>query len=539
MIERLLENWLDSASERSYQPVFVQMLAADGYRILHSTRHCLLEYGKDVLAIAPDGVGCAFQLKGDPKGRMKVDEFRKSIQPQLVQLLAQRPSYPGFPKAPYRAYLVSNGQFEEEVQIAAREMEGYLATLELWSRGHLMDACLKHAKTLWPGELTDSRTLLELYLASPSEMLSLDLLESLLNAMLHLDEKATSFNLQELRRAAASAAWLTGIVLSRFEEAENHYAVIQGWTLCYCYLLAARGKHSPNNLTPLSTTLELIEGQLLDALIDMWQEIRERKHFVEGNPIPDPEVAGWRGGVILGVMASLAIANQISPVLDDDSATKLSQFLSKPPVRLELWGEAAVAHLVPWLIWLRKTDPTLRPDDEIALMVDAVITRNQSNSANALPNPYYTFEQLARHRHLAHRNTEPSPWVKEDFSGSAYTAIPLMHLLVRTMQKQRCRALWPAFSKLSHLNLVFDHPWHYCLLKASTGVAETFIYPISYKWDDLRSDALSDTTESNAIPPELSDKPWLLALWWQVAPQRFTVPAVNALVAKVLPGWGT
>lgn len=73
MIEKLLENWLDSASERSYQPVFVQMLVADGYRVLHSSRHCLLEYGKDILAIAPDGVGCAFQLKGDPKGRMKVD----------------------------------------------------------------------------------------------------------------------------------------------------------------------------------------------------------------------------------------------------------------------------------------------------------------------------------------------------------------------------------------------------------------------------------------------------------------------------------
>lgn len=77
---------------------------------------------------------------------MKVDEFRKSIQPQLVQLLAQRPSYPGFPREPHRAYLVSNGQFEEEVQIAAREMDGLL--LELWSRGHLLDARLRYAKNI-------------------------------------------------------------------------------------------------------------------------------------------------------------------------------------------------------------------------------------------------------------------------------------------------------------------------------------------------------------------------------------------------------
>ena len=122
MIEKLLENWLDRASERSYQAVFVQMLAAEGYTVLHSTRHCLLEYGEDSLAIAPDGVGCAFQLKGDPGGRMKISEFRKDIQPQLTQLMARSPSYPGCPTGPHRAYLVSNGQFEEEVQVAVREM---------------------------------------------------------------------------------------------------------------------------------------------------------------------------------------------------------------------------------------------------------------------------------------------------------------------------------------------------------------------------------------------------------------------------------
>ena len=62
MIEKLLENWLDSASERSYQAVFVQMLSAQGYRVVHSTRHTALEYGKDVLAIDQDGNGCAFQV---------------------------------------------------------------------------------------------------------------------------------------------------------------------------------------------------------------------------------------------------------------------------------------------------------------------------------------------------------------------------------------------------------------------------------------------------------------------------------------------
>ena len=122
MLEKLLENWLYSASERSYQAVFVQMLAAEGYGVLHSTRHCTLEFGKDVLAIAPDGTGCVFQLKGDPKGRMTVSRFRADIQPQLVQLMWQGPAYPGFPRGRRLAYLVSNGQFEEEVQVAVGQL---------------------------------------------------------------------------------------------------------------------------------------------------------------------------------------------------------------------------------------------------------------------------------------------------------------------------------------------------------------------------------------------------------------------------------
>lgn len=95
MLEKLLENWLDSASEKSYQSSFVQMLAAQDYCVLHSTRHCALEYGKDIIAIAPDGTPCAFQLKGHPGGRLGLKEFRSNLQQQLIQLMSQPIEFPG------------------------------------------------------------------------------------------------------------------------------------------------------------------------------------------------------------------------------------------------------------------------------------------------------------------------------------------------------------------------------------------------------------------------------------------------------------
>lgn len=36
--ERLLESWLDSQTERRYQPAFIQMLVSDGWTVLHNTR---------------------------------------------------------------------------------------------------------------------------------------------------------------------------------------------------------------------------------------------------------------------------------------------------------------------------------------------------------------------------------------------------------------------------------------------------------------------------------------------------------------------
>ena len=66
MLERLIENWLDSAGERSYQRCFCQMLTGQGLRIVHNTKHTPQEFGKDVIAVSPEGKLVGYQLKGNP-----------------------------------------------------------------------------------------------------------------------------------------------------------------------------------------------------------------------------------------------------------------------------------------------------------------------------------------------------------------------------------------------------------------------------------------------------------------------------------------
>jgi hypothetical protein len=121
------------------------MLLAEGHTVLHSTRHAPLEFGKDVISIGPDGIPCAFQLKGNPGTRLTLVQLR-DIKGQLLELVTQPIVLPGVPAGRHRCYLVTNGETEEEVHRSLDDINRELENLgfgpkriELWSRGRLLE----------------------------------------------------------------------------------------------------------------------------------------------------------------------------------------------------------------------------------------------------------------------------------------------------------------------------------------------------------------------------------------------------------------
>lgn len=64
MLANVLAHWLTNASERSYEGPFCQLLIAEGHTVLFAPVHHPFEHGKDLVAMAPDGALCAYQLKG-------------------------------------------------------------------------------------------------------------------------------------------------------------------------------------------------------------------------------------------------------------------------------------------------------------------------------------------------------------------------------------------------------------------------------------------------------------------------------------------
>ena len=81
MLERVIENWLDKATELSYQIPYCYMLSAEGHTIIHLTRHGAMEMGKDIITIGPDG-----STEGDPPPDEVLEQINETLRKVTDQL---------------------------------------------------------------------------------------------------------------------------------------------------------------------------------------------------------------------------------------------------------------------------------------------------------------------------------------------------------------------------------------------------------------------------------------------------------------------
>ena len=199
MIERLLETWLTRANERSFQIPFCHSLASEGYRVVHMSRHCGMEMGKDILAVAPDGVPCAFQLKGVPNGgKLTLGKWREELEKQIQPLVFGKIVHPSIDSiAVHRAYIVINGEFDEEVSRAIDDFnratndegrpERKLLTIV---KGDLLQRFNKLQTDFWVSHLNDVKTFLELMLANGRGRLPKEKIARLFESAMPLQDEA-------------------------------------------------------------------------------------------------------------------------------------------------------------------------------------------------------------------------------------------------------------------------------------------------------------------------------------------------------------
>ena len=103
------------------------MLIGEGYQVVHLSRHGSFEEGKDVLAIAPDGVPCAFQLKGANGGKISQNEWSKYNE-QITRLVEIPIKHPSIDESKVGVFILSrmeNWMKKFEFRLQTKILTGY------------------------------------------------------------------------------------------------------------------------------------------------------------------------------------------------------------------------------------------------------------------------------------------------------------------------------------------------------------------------------------------------------------------------------
>lgn len=534
MLERLLEGWLDSASERSYQGPFCQVLSVKGFKILHSTRHCALEYGKDIIAVANDGTLCAYQLKGNPGTRLSLAEFRE-IQNQLVQLVTQPIIYPGMTISPHKSFLVTNGLVEEEVQRALDDLNRAWAAqgaighpVELISRGQLLADIQTYGTSLWPSELEDINKLLFLLVKDGKDHYPFEVASQLLQEVLLLDEgiqKDISAN--EVKRRTTSAALLTAASLRNFYREKNYYSIISGWCMYATHAIACAERQGKSYTKNTKAAVEIAMSSVFAALSDLCEEIRERGHLVEGNPLADAVAYRGRFTLIVALMSIYWFWGRETGFLREGQEDFLFKLLPRDFTHHFLWGEGAVPQLLIFIWYLRATEAGIRPDLMLGGLLRQIVVGNTQKSEIGLSSPYYTFEDKIRYLMKEFLQVKEDPYHDAKFQNSSYFAKPLLHLLVRTNLKVTSKSIWPSYSKMSHKHFAPEKKWMYCLFRSAKGTNVDDLPPLTKQWQDLQQEARD--CKCPKVPVPLVENKYLLLLFSLIFPYR----AIPSVVSKL------
>jgi hypothetical protein len=153
-----------------------------------------MEMGKDILAIDPKSIPCAFQLKSLYGKRLTLSKWRNDLEKQLVALVHNQIVHPSIPTShPHRSFIVLNGVLEEEVSNSIDQFNRGLKgrpKLETIVRGALLDRFKKLGTHFWPSELsTEFKLFLELFLTNGRENLPKAKFATLIESVLQLEAK--------------------------------------------------------------------------------------------------------------------------------------------------------------------------------------------------------------------------------------------------------------------------------------------------------------------------------------------------------------
>ena len=525
MLEKVIENWLDKATELSYQQPFCYMLSAEGHTIIHSTRHLAMELGNDIITIAPDGTPCAYQLK---TGNISLRKWRDEVGSQTDDLVCGQINHPSVDTSKYhRSYFVTNGRIEEEVSRviddrnrAWKSQNQPYRRLETIVRGELFEKAKRLGIDLWPSELTDVKTLLEMFLESGQSVLPKEKLASLFESTFQLDSEEEPSEAY-CKRVMASAGLLCAIATSNFSNENNHLAEIEAWMLYISYVFAlVDGRELSDRV--YKNEFEIATQSIYNSLANLCDEIREREYLVEGDPLTDSYIYSVRMTWLVGLMSIYALWRHSAGEPTDKIDNFLREFCKEKGSQLVLWGEAAIPQWLAFCWYCQKIDATKESNLLLCSLIAEICERNGYNPRTFLANPYYEAEDILPH--ILELAEEP---LMDSFKGISYALEGLVHLSARRDLKEPIKCLWPEVTRLAYAFFEPENFSDFYRWRNEEGINKIVSPKHKQDWEELKAASLE--SEGACIPPSIKDNPILLLLFLCVYPYRMNAEIMRWL----------
>jgi len=524
MIERLLENWLDKATEKSFQTPFCYMLVNEGYTVIHLTRHCAMEIGKDIIAIAPDGKPCAYQLKSSSSRKIVMDD----IDIRQLDRLRLAIAHPATSKAQaHTSYFVTNKDIEEEAQ---RVINDYNLTnkaianseIQVISRGNLLKKARDVGYSLFPTELEDTKALLELFLVEGWRPLQREKFARLIENTIGID--ADKISSQERLRRVSSAALITAIALSPHSSASNHISEIEGWSIFLSYLYAVAEKHNIK-IGKFQNEIDITFAAICNCLYDLHSEVIEKtsKHIaglVGTNAMVDSAFGYYRARITI-TAAYLAVFNFIMSSRQDidDNDKKIialnCEFIKKGIPYFVFLSEGFTPYLLAIYFNYLLYDETHFDYALISWIYKHLII--SSKIGNGLLSPYISYERV-----LEQKTGISNDEIAGDICKFRSHVIEgIMYLHMKHNMKNDAKYFWSHYAKFESVeytpkNMYDLFRWN----NGESGTTSSKIPSFPGSWNEYYTNAKLSCDEH--IPKSIMPAPIHLLLVLLVMPHRLS-----------------
>ncbi len=522
LIERIVENWLTSASERSFQIPFCQLISAQGERLVYIASHGPFEKGKDVISVTSEGRVKAYQMKG---GDIRLRDWRE-IKEQINNLVEEPVNLPSLSTEEWHEpYLVTNGRIEDTVLdyinngnigFARRDFPHPLRTME---RSSLVRQFTDLHGTFLPKETKDFQALLALILRDGRAPLDKAEFASFLEATLEYQQDKIKD--RDASRAIASSLLLTSYILGSSAAAENHWAQFEAWTMVCSYIVGLATRHSlDDQYWRPSYDLSLLSARR--ALENLVEECKERKEFIEGHPLGDGYFYGARQTILTGLVAAWALNKRRIGEHTDFPI----RFFRGSVRQSFFWGESAAPYLA--LAALELEQSCLQRDAE-ALMFEMLKIASLANERNnrGVPDIFTSIEDSLVFQHRLR------PYEQRSYAGFSYTIEPITEYLARRWRRQGLALRWKGLTRISLMTSVPNKQWEWFRWRAEDLTLASRLFPEPQSWNLLRNQA--EARSDSALPPLLQKEAELLSYFVLVFPHRFNVHTMKGL--EVGFGW--